>query len=276
MSELREKTCLIIGGGKAPKIVIEQLKKDREDFFVIALKGHADPSSIRKDTNHSWIELGQLKKAFDLLKKNNISRVSFIGSVKRPSLSNIKTDIEGSLFLLKMGFKKFVGGDNSLLSGVLNLFEEKGFDVISSSTISPSLKAPRGVLGKIKPKKQDIKDIEIGTRILEQTGKTDIGQSLIIEKGYILGIEAAEGTQNLIKRCKPLKREQDRCGVLVKIKKQNQDPRIDLPSIGPKTIDAIKSSGFRGIAIQSEYGLIIEKEKLIKKANENNIFVVGI
>lgn len=276
MSTLKEKTCLIIGGGNAPKIIIDQLTKDKEDFFVIALNGHASPSSINSNTKHAWVELGQAKKIFDLLRQHNISQVSFIGNVTRPSLSNIKTDIEGSLFLLKMGFKKFVGGDNKLLSGLIDLFEQKGFSVVSSSSISTSLKADRGILGKVKPKKQDLKDIEAGINLLEYVGTADIGQSIIIEKGYVLGVEAAEGTQNLIKRCKSLKREKESCGVLVKMKKKNQDPRIDLPSIGPKTIDAIKNAGFNGIAIESEYGLIIDKEKVIKKANENNIFLVGI
>jgi UDP-2,3-diacylglucosamine hydrolase len=276
MLKLKQKIGLIIGGGRAPKIIIDQLLKDKEDFVVIALSGHTSPSSVNSKMKHEWVNIGQIKKTFDLLKKHNISCVSFIGSVNRPSLSNVKTDIEASLFLPKMGFKKFVGGDDKLLSSLMGLFEQQGFHILPATSIASSMKAEKGTLGKIAPKKHEIKDIEEGASILDLISSADIGQALVIEKGYVLGVEAAEGTQRLIKRCKSLKKEQNKCGVLVKIKKKNQDTRVDLPSIGVKTIDAVKNAGLRGIAIQSEYSIIIDKEKVIKKANENNIFLVGI
>ena len=106
-------------------------------------------------------------------------------------------------------------------------------------------------------------------------GEMDIGQAVIVENGYVLGMEAAEGTDALIERCGKLKREQG-IGVLVKGKKPAQEDRVDMPSIGPRTIDKLHEAGFAGVAIEAGAGLIIQKEKLLAKADKYGIFVLGV
>ena len=266
---------IIAGGGDAPKSIITRLKEQNINYFVIAIKDNADPELL-KDSNHEWMHLGELKKAFRALKQHNVSHISFIGSIKRPSISSLKLDSEAALVIIKLGLIKFTGGDNKLLSTVLNLFESKGFQILPPEIISPELVTPKGILGKIKPSKSDIKDIERGMKILDTLGELDVGQAIVVEKEYVLGIEAAEGTNNLIIRCKSLKREKSICGVVVKTNKTGQDRRIDLPAIGVNTIDEIKNSGFKGIAIKSQESIIIDIKNVIKKADKNNIFIVGI
>ncbi|MCH9753712.1 MAG: UDP-2,3-diacylglucosamine diphosphatase LpxI, partial [Alphaproteobacteria bacterium] len=216
------------------------------------------------------------KKVLNLLKKHSISHISFIGSIKRPSLSSVKLDSESALFLTKYSLKKFTGGDNNLLSSILSFFENKGFNIIKPEGLSPELVTPKGVLGKVKPSKIDKSDIDIGLNALQTLGKLDIGQSIIVENSYVLGVEAAEGTSKLIKRCKDLKREKKNLGVLVKLKKCKQDSRIDLPSIGVDTIKDVKKAGLNGIAIGSNNSFIIDIKNVIKEADKNNIFLIGI
>jgi len=266
---------IIAGGGDAPTVLINRLREEGINFFILAINQNTN-KSILKDTIHKSVDLGELKKALNFFKDNQVTHICFLGSIKRPSISSLKLDSEAALFIAKLGFNKFIGGDNKLLSSLLGLFEKKGYKILAPEEIAPELITPKGILGKIKPSKTDIMDIELGIKILQATSAFDIGQAVIIEKGYVLGLEAAEGTNNLIKRCKDLKKEKDNSGVLIKIKKITQDSRIDLPSIGVATIDEIKKSGFNGIALKSGQSFIIDIEKVIKKANQHNIFIVGV
>lgn len=266
---------IIAGGGDAPSVLINRLKKEKINFFILAIDGNAS-KSILKNNIHEVVNFGELKKALKFFKENKVTHISFIGSIKRPSISSLKLDSEAAFLVAKLGFNKFVGGDNKLLSSLLSFFEKKGYTILGAEEIVPELIAQKGVLGKIKPSKIDKMDIDLGIKILQTMSTFDIGQSVVIEKGYVLGLEAAEGTNNLIKRCKSLKKETGNSGVLIKMKKMNQDSRIDLPSIGVHTIEEIKKSGFSGIAIKSNESFIIDVEKVIQKADQYNIFLVGI
>ena len=62
---------------------------------------------------------------------------------------------------------------------------------------------------------------------------------------------------------------------MVKVKKPFQERRVDLPTIGVKTVEKIHDAGFAGIAVEAGGSLIIDRELVEKKANELGIFVVG-
>ena len=169
-----------------------------------------------------------------------------------------------------------IHGDNSALSIIAKFLEEHGLKVISPNSILPSLLTPAGILGKIKPDQDDLKDIEIGKIVLAKLSDMDIGQATIVENSYVLGIEAAEGTDSLIKRCADLKRETMRKGVLVKMKKTMQDKRLDLPTIGTNTIDYVYKANLRGIAVNTNGSIIISLPEVITLADKYGIFVIGV
>ena len=62
-------------------------------------------------------------------------------------------------------------------------------------------------------------------------------------------------------------------GVLVKFPKKKQDIRVDLPTIGLKTIKQSKTAGLKGIVIKSKQHVFLDKNKCIKFANKNRIFI---
>jgi UDP-2,3-diacylglucosamine hydrolase len=268
-------TAIIAGAGDLPFLLISHLRQSQRIFVVLCLEGNAS-YELAKDTNHIFIGLGEIGKALAFLKQNKVKEIVFAGKVKRPSLGSIKLDVKGLSFLGKLGIEIFKGGDNKILSHIVNLLEDQGFKVIGPENLIPELVAHLGVLGKTKPSKQDYKDISVGKEILAALGASDVGQAVIVEDGYVLGIEAAEGTDNLISRCGKLKKEEKRVGVLIKMKKVDQETRIDLPGIGTRTLLKIHKAGFKGIAVESGGSLIINIDAVIKKANELKLFLIGI
>ena len=62
-------------------------------------------------------------------------------------------------------------------------------------------------------------------------------------------------------------------GVLVKFPKKKQDLRVDLPTIGLKTLKQSKIVGLRGIVVKNKQHVFLDKSKCIKFANKNKIFI---
>jgi len=72
------------------------------------------------------------------------------------------------------------------------------------------------------------------------------------------------------------KNKKTKKGVLVKLPKKNQDLRIDLPTIGLKTIKKSIKIGLKGIAVKANQSVFLEKQKSIRLANKHRIFICGI
>lgn len=268
------KFCLIAGGGKLPEIIIKNAKENKLNIHVIAIEGQFNLVP-NKSIPFISVKLGQLGKAINYIKQNNIKFVCFAGKINRPSIANLKPDVVGLKFLTKIGLTKLSSGANQIFNHIVKFFEEHGIKIVGPETICNDLLISKGLITKTKPKKEDLIDIKYGAEILKKLSQFDIGQAIIIENQYVLGIEAAEGTDELIKRAKNLKRYKQH-GVLIKIPKLKQNMKIDLPTIGMDTIQNIINSNLRGIAIAANKTLILDKEEVIKKANKHKIFIVGI
>ena len=117
-------------------------------------------------------------------------------------------------------------------------------------------------------------------KILNDLSRYDNAQAIVIVNGYILAIEAAEGTDNLLKRTaavrKKLKQLDRNAGFLVKIPKKNQSKLIDLPVIGLKTLILVKKANLRGIAINAKFTIIKNKDKILEYAKNNNLKIYNI
>ena len=64
-------------------------------------------------------------------------------------------------------------------------------------------------------------------------------------------------------------------GVLVKFPKKKQDLRVDLPTIGLKTLKQCKTAGLKGIVIKSKQNVFLDKNKCINFANKNKMFITA-
>jgi DUF1009 family protein len=130
------------------------------------------------------------------------------------------------------------------------------------------------MIGSIYPDKRAQADIETGARIARAIGALDIGQSVIVQNGLIIGVEAIEGTDGLITRCASLKVE-EKGGVLVKVKKPQQERRVDLPTIGVETVERIAQMGFAGVAVEAGASLILNRREVARRADALGVFVIG-
>jgi DUF1009 family protein len=265
---------IIAGDGDLPLRIITSCKQQGRDFFVLYLKNGAELPKYLKSVPHATLKMGEVGKALKTLQKENINQITFAGRVPRVSLKTFKVDLTGAKLLASIT-GKLAQGDNVLLSTIIRFFEGKGFTVVGAHEIATNLLAPKGIIGKVKPGKTSLNDIARGKAVAHTMGELDIGQSIVVLDGNVLGVEAAEGTDNLIKRCKTLQ-PNGAGAVLVKMKKPGQDARIDLPTIGVTTVKNIIKSGFGGIAVEAGTTLIIDRDKVVAEADKHKVFVVGV
>lgn len=266
------KLCVIAGGGNLPKDIITETAQKNIPTFLITISTQAEPEFFFaiKDKIEDQIDLdiGKVGKALEFCKKNGVTHLVFAGSVERPNLSSVSPDFEGVNLLGRILTNKFLGDDN-ILKCVLRFFEEKSYKILSTAEIMNSGLTPFRDITDSKPSAKALLDIEIGVKALAQMSNLDIGQALIVSSGKIIAVEASEGTDEMIKRSKDYVLEQ---AVLVKLPKIGQDQRIDMPTIGTKTIDMAAKSNINGIAIDQNV-IIVSPEETIARANESKIYI---
>jgi DUF1009 family protein len=159
---------------------------------------------------------------------------------------------------------------------VIKFLESEGIRLIAAEEIAKDLIVPHGALTELEPSKEGWLDIKKGVKILKDVGRHDIGQSLVIQGGLILGIEAAEGTDSMIERCGLIRQKDGNKPILIKAVKPQQDRRVDLPCIGSKTIQNLHMHGFSGIAVEAGITLLLEGQQTINEANARGLFIYGI
>lgn len=261
--------AIISGSGNLPAIVQGILLNRGENVLMIDIFGNekiSAPNNVLYRMN-----IGQIGKILKLLGQHKIDELLFIGGLSRPSFRNLHFDLTGLYWYFRI-YKNMKKGDNNLLTTILNMLRKRGFKIRSIPDTAPELLA--GLDDSCLPlSKQNLKDIEIGAKILNDLSKHDIGQAIVIQNGLVLGIEAIEGTDNLLRRVKSLKRDTKTGGVLVKLPKVNQTDLADLPTIGPDTILNAKDAALDGIAIKANKTIIVDRQQTMELAKKFNIFI---
>ena len=269
---------IIAGGGHIPLEVAAAAKAGGREVFIAAIDGAADPAI--EAFPHSWVRLGQLGRLISVLRSAECRELVIIGHITRPDLTAMKLDLAALRHLPRIMSLAF-GGDNSVLSSIVQFFEEEDFIIVGAHQVAPALLASPGALSRIEPTEEDREDIAIGYRLIDTLGPFDIGQCAVVAAGNVIAIEGAEGTDAMLQRCRGLvergrRRRGSRVGVLVNRPKPGQELRVDLPVIGPDTIHNAAEAGLTGIAVAASQVMIAERAATVSAADSAGLFLVGI
>ena len=278
MGAQQHEPCLgiIACGGAMPVTVCEEAVAQGRRVHVVGFSGLADPRI--EGFSHDWVRLGQLGHLIGALKKAGCVDLVIIGTLRRPNIWKSGVDLGFFRHLPTIISMTRSGGDDSLLSRVVRFFEDQGFRVRGAHEIAPSLVAPSGPLGGLRPEEAAGADIARGFALLAALAPFDVGQSSVVARGHVLAVEAAEGTDAMLRRCAELRQwgGAKRSGVLVKAPKQGQEMRVDMPVIGPRTVEMAANAGLAGIAVASGKVMIAEQADMIALADRHGLFVIGV
>ena len=266
------KLGIIAGGGAVPGQLIQAARSQGRDCFVLAIKNSADPAAL-EGIDHVWLRMGQAGTAFDLLHEKKVVEVVMAGPVRRPTLAEMRPDWRTARFFARLGIKAL--GDDGLLSAVIGEFESEGFKVIGAHEVLGDLLALLGTWGKVQPDDQAGSDVKRAIVVAQGLGSLDVGQSVVVQQGIVLGVEAVEGTDALLERVSGLRRAGPG-GVLVKLCKPGQDKRADLPTVGSDTVRRAAAAGLRGIAVEAGATIVVDLDKMVREADKAGVFIMGI
>ena len=269
----QRKLGIIAGGGAIPAQLVQHCIKTGRPFFVLAIEGNAEKNLVNEDIPHQWIRIGQAGTGFKRLADEKVQDVVMIGTIRRPSFFDLVPDLRTTAFFAKIGTRSL--GDDGILRALVHEIEAEGMTVKGIHEVMSELLVREGVLGRHKPDKQAQEDIKRAVEVATELGRLDVGQAVVVQQGLVLGVEGIEGTDALLKRCGDYRRKGDG-GVLVKLRKPQQDMRIDLPTIGPRTVSRAKETGLKGIAVHAGNSLIVDEAEVIKMADKAGLFVVGV
>jgi len=258
---------LIFGETDFPKEILKTIKKKNIEYLIIDL---SKSKKFKKDKKSYSVSIGQFGKIINILKENNCKKVLFAGKVNKPNFSKLKLDFKGIFYLPKI-IKASKLGDAAILKEIIKILEQNKIKTENSLKFNPELTLKKGNYSNTKPNSQDISDISKGIKTLNTLGDYNFSQGVVVRNNKVVSIEGKKGTEKMLKNSKSQKFFKG--GVLVKYPKKKQDLRIDLPTIGLKTLKQSKLAGLKGIVIKSKQNIFLDKDKCINFANKNKMFI---
>lgn len=246
-----EQIALIAGSGDLPALVAA-----RHPEALILRLGEPGVSPGRT---------GDLLKS---LRERGFTRLCLIGGLKRPSWLSLWPSWESWKLIFKYGFT-FAGGDDALLKRLRLILETEGFELVGVQTLCPELLTLEGVLS---PPQEPIseEDLSICMDQAKSFGREDKGQAVAIAARHIVDTEDKKGTNALILR------NARKDAILVKVSKPHQDMDLDMPTVGPQTVEKAALAGFRAIVLEAGRTLMIDRTRCIELARSHGMGLIGV
>ena len=260
---------LIFGDTDFPKEILKTVKKKDIDHLIIDL---SKSKQFKKDKKSYSVSIGQFGKIINILRENNCKKVLFAGKVNKPNFSKLKLDFKGIFYVPRI-IKASKIGDAAILKEIIKILANNKIKTENSLKFNPELTLKKGNYSKTKPNNQDKLDIKTAIKTLNNLGQYSYSQGVVVRGKKVVSVEGKSGTEKMLKHSKSIKFRNH--GVLVKFPKKKQDLRVDLPTIGLKTLKQCKTAGLKGIVIKSKQNVFLDKNKCINFANKNKMYITA-
>lgn len=267
---LENKQGLIAGDGTLPVKMAQYAKEN--GFEVICISFSKDNLAQLKKycTKVYSCHPGEINKIENILKDEQIKQLTFLGKVNKSVLLQLYKFDSRAIEILKTVERL---NDDEVMLLIVKEMEKIGITVLDQTIFIKNLMIPAGVLGKHKPTKEQMEDVNYGFWLAKEMGKIDVGQSVVIKDKMIMAVEAIEGTDKCIKRGAKLAKKN---ASVVKVSKPKQDKRFDIPTVGLKTLHTMKRYKANLLAVEANETIIVDQEKVIKYADDNHIVLMAV
>ena len=267
---------VIAGAGRFPFLVADGARQAGRPVVVIGLRGLTDPALRDHADRFHWSGVVRLGQWTRLLRRAGAREAIMAGSVR-------KSEMYGRFRMLRYlpdwtsirlwFFEVADRRNDTILRAVADHLQRRGITLTSSIQYCRDHLPGPGVLTRRQPTRAQWLDIEFGWPIAREMGRLDIGQSIAVKEREVIAVEAIEGTDRMIERAGQL------CAsggwTLIKVAKPDQDPRFDVPTVGPETIGNLHRHGGKALVFEAGKTLVIDRPELIRQADELGIVVVA-
>jgi len=259
---------LIFGDTNFTNEILKKIKKKKIDYLIIDL---SKSKKFKKNKKSYSVSIGQVGKIINIFKKNNCKKVLFAGKVDKPNFSKLKLDFRGIYYIPRI-LRASRLGDAAILKEIINILDKNKIKTENSLKFNPELSLKKGIHSNIRPNKQDQSDVKKAIKILGNLGPYNFTQGVVVRNNKVIAIEGKGGTKKMIENIRNNKIKNQ--GVIVKFPKKKQDLRVDLPTIGIKTLIQSKIAGLKGVVVKGKQHVFLDKNKCIQFANKNKMFIL--
>ena len=255
---------LFLGDTDFSEIILKKVIKLKIKYFIIDFSRN---NKFKKNKNSNRISIGKFGEIINLIKEKKSNKVLFAGKIAKPKFSSLRLDLKG-IYYMPSVLKAAKSGDAAIIKAIIKILEREKIKVINSIFFNPELSLKAGNYTKLKPTLKDMKSIKRGVIYFNQLNSLDHVQALVVNNEKVIATEGNHGTKKMLSK---LKKRSD--GILIKLPKKKQDLRMDLPTIGLNTLKDCKKYGLKGIVLKSKKNIFLDKDRSIKFADKNKIFI---
>ena len=268
--ETAQKIGLIAGRGKMPILVAQAAQSQGMKVISIALEEKIK-SELESFSHKVYAyNVGQTNKIIKTLRSEEVREVAILGKVdKRILLKPWKLDWR-AIRTLKRVMER---GDDKLFNLIREELAKDGLELIDQTRFLNELLAKKGTLGLKEPTRKEWEDIRFGFRMAKEVGALDIGQTVVVKDKTILAVEAIEGTDEAIRRGCRMGQEG---AIVAKVSRPRQDFRLDVPTVGTKTLQVMREGKAAALALEAEKTLVVDLKEVVKVADEASIAIVAL
>jgi len=264
---------LIAGRGRLPFDIARAARRRGFGVAAVAFHGDTDPELAEAVDRITWLHLGELGALLAAFHAAGAKDVVMAGKI-------LKTNLYGDLASLKPDARAIalIAGlrdrsDDAILGAIALALASEGLVLRPQAELGPELLAEEGVLGRVAPAEAQRRDAAYGWRIAKALGAVDVGQTVVVRERAVMALEAIEGTDAAIRRGAAL----GGAGVtVVKVAKPRQDPRFDLPTVGPDTIAILAEVKAAALAVEAGRTLLVDRERVLELADAHGIALLGV
>lgn len=269
------KIAIISGRGDLPRLLAEGCRESGRDYIVIEFE-HI-PLDWSKEHLVVTAIFEQPGMLFTQLQNADCLEIVMAGAMERAPINIERLDAKGRELAAILATTSKAGDDKTLTS-IIKFFEANSFAVVAAHEILPNLIPRSGLLTNSKPTEDDKKDAIRAAEIVDALGRLDVGQAAVVGQGICLGMESIQGTDWMLDFVKNTRKglvpaADGVGGVLLKAPKPGQDLRVDLPAIGPTTVQNAFDAGLSGIVIEASGVMILNQQEAVSLANNLGIFL---
>ncbi len=212
------------------------------------------------------VGLGDYLEVLGRLSQEGARKLVIAGAVKRPPI------------VVAEASRDIWNGDDAAIRGLLAPVLDLGFDVVGAHEIVPGLLADPGVLTRARPGKDDHNDVARAAEIVRALGAVDVGQAAVVARRICIAVESAAGTDYMLSTVSKtmlvlFPESGERSGLLYKAPKPGQELRVDLPVVGPETVQGIAEAGLRGMAVQANGVMLLQRDEMVELADHHGLFI---
>jgi DUF1009 family protein len=260
---------LIAGNRDLPLLVAAKARELGRPLAIAGIAGEADPGLAESSDLFTTLKLGQFQALLDFFRAAGVRDFLMTGGLERETIIlNYEPD---ALFLSLLAQLEDFHTDR-ILRAVTARLEAEGFTLKAVTDLLPELLTPPGLLTRAEPEAELLADLKVAWRIAKELGRLDVGQTAVVSDRITLAVEAAEGTDETVRRGAALAQKPV---AVAKVVKPGQDLRLDPPVIGPETIKVMAEARVGALAVDASQILVINRAEVRRLADQASLAIVA-